>query len=146
MSDLFKPHQFENSDIKNNFNPTEHLNALCKKGRIKTSQYAEIIYKSGWVDIIQELIMSIINHPIEISTINDQYGILNVNFSSYEKNQEIKVWRAISSAQNRSKDTCSSCGNFGKPRIFGEKLVIICRDCINVAEKNGETGTWLDKY
>lgn len=128
------------------FNPKDHLSSLCANGRIQISPYAQIKYTSGWFEIVEEMIKSISSHPIEVMSLHQDFGLLIVTFTSYAKHHEVKVWRAISRAQNISKETCSICGNSGKPRIHGDKLVIICRKCINTLEKNGETGTWLDKY
>jgi hypothetical protein len=38
------------------------------------------------------------------------------------------------------------CGGYGRRRLRGENLVVMCSACIHIAEKNGTTGTWLDKY
>ena len=146
MSDSFSA--VDNEKLKDViiFDPKDHLSSLCASGRIQISPYAQIKYRSGWFEIIEEMIKSISCHPIEIKSLHQDFGLLYVGFESYGEHQEVKVWRAISRAQNTSKVTCSLCGNGGKPRIHGEKLVIICQKCIHKVEKNGCTGTWLDKY
>ena len=146
MLDSFSVVDNENPKDEIIFDPKDHLSSICANGRIQISTYADIKYKVGWFEIIEEMIKSISRHPIEIKSLHQDFGLLYVGFESYDKHQEVKVWRAISRAQNTSKVTCSLCGNGGKPRIHGEKLVIICQKCIHKVEKNGETGTWLDKY
>lgn len=146
MSDSSSALDNEKPEEENVFDPKDHLTSLCANGRIQISPYAQIKYKSGWFEIIEEMIKSISSHPIEIRALHQDFGLLYVAFESYAKHHEVKVWRAISRAQNTSNETCSLCGNGGKPRIHGEKLVIICQKCIHKVEKNGCTGTWLDKY
>ena len=146
MLDSFSAVDNDKTKDETIFDPKDHLSSLCADGRIQISPYAEIKYKSGWFEIIEEMIKSISSHPIEIKSLHQDFGLLYVAYESYAKHHEVKVWRAISRAQITSKETCSICGNGGKPRIHGEKLVIICQKCIHKVEKNGETGTWLDKY
>lgn len=145
MLDSFN-HIEQQPENKNDFNPREHLNSLCENGRIKIEPHGKILYKKGWTGIIEELILSICKHQIEISTFYEEFGQLNVGFYSYEKNQEVRVWRAVSRAQLKSKETCTECGEAARRVVRGEKIAVICRSCIHKAESNGDTGTWLDKY
>lgn len=128
------------------FDSSEHFSSLCTNGRIKISPFAVIKYTKGWGGIMEEMVSSISRHPVEIKSLHQDFGILYVDFSSYEKHQEVKVWRAVARAQNSSKNTCSLCGEEGRLRIHGENLIIICRKCKSAKEKNGDTGTWLDNY
>lgn len=145
MLDSFN-HVEQKSENENIFNAREHLKSLCGNGRIKIDPHGRILYKKGWARIIEELILSISKHQIEISTFYEEFGQLNVVFFSYEKNQEVRVWRAVSRTQFKSKETCTECGEPARRIVRGEKVAVICRSCLHNAESNGDTGTWLDKY
>lgn len=134
------------SDKNNDFDPLHHIDSLIKGGRIILQPYASINYKKGWVTLIEELINSLRRLPIELYSISAEYAQLEIRFELYEKTQEVKVWRALDAAQRQSRAICMECGGQGKRKIRKESLVVMCRECIKLAELNGETGTWLDKY
>lgn len=144
MLDSFNNEQY--SKIKNQFNAREHIDSICLGGRIQINPHIQIDYRKGWATLIEELINVIKKYPIEIKQIISDYGQLDINFLCIEKTQELKIWRAVNEARNQSRHLCSECGEAGVRRIRGDKVIVICRDCIRKAEDNGETGTWLDKY
>jgi hypothetical protein len=134
------------SDNKGIFDAREHISSLCENGRVRLEPHAKILYNKGWVNIIEKLMIVIKRHPIDLKLIYAEYAQLDVSFSCYDKTQEVKVWRAIDYAKIQSRETCMECGGFGRRRLRGENLVVMCNSCIHVAETNGVTGTWLDKY
>ena len=134
------------SDKNNDFDPLHHIDSLITGGRIILQPYAYINYKKGWVNLIEELIKSLKQLPIELCSISAEYGQLEIRFNLYEKTQEVKIWRALDAAQRESRTICMECGGQGKRKVRKESLVVMCRECIKLAELNGETGTWLDKY
>ena len=134
------------SDKNNNFDPLHHIDSLFKGGRIRLHPYASISYKKGWVDLIEQLIKSIKRFPIELCSISAEYAQLEIRFELYEKTQEVRVWRALDAAQRESRTICVECGGQGKRKVRKDNLIVICKECIKLAERNGETGTWLDKY
>lgn len=144
MSDLFdKEHEL----ITNNeFNPYDHFKSLCEGGRIKPDVFGKVEYKKGWTKILEELITTIKGYPVEICSITGKYAELDVDFIFHGKAHEVKVWRAIKSAVYDSRTTCMRCGNSGTRMVRGEDMIVMCRSCTHEDEKNGVTGTWLDRY
>ncbi|MGB7816654.1 MAG: hypothetical protein WBL28_09930 [Methylotenera sp.] len=144
MSDLFNDK--EEIDINNAFNANDHIDSLCRNGRIRFIPHGRMNYKKGWAGIVEELINTIKRLPIEITSVSSDYGQLEIGFDCYQKTQEVRVWRAIDQAKYKSRQTCMECGGHSKRKIRGDTIVVICSDCIRIAESNGVTGTWLDRY
>lgn len=144
MSDLFKDDPESKNDEE--FTPYDHLLSICEGGRIELRVFGNVDYKKGWSGIVETLIKTMKKHPIEISSITSEYGQLDVNFIFSEKTREVAVWRALNIATHESRKTCMRCGNGGRRMVRGEKMIVMCRYCLNEDEENGITGTWLDKY
>lgn len=144
MSDLFN-HGLEPEQI-DAFNARDHIISLCGNGRVQVVEYAGISYKKGWTHIIESLIDNIRRLPVRITSISSDFGELDIGFDCYERTQEVRVWRAMDQARFKSSQTCWECGFSARREVKNEKVVVICKDCVNVAAQNGVTGTWLDKY
>lgn len=138
----------DSSDEKNEdtFDAFNHTQQLCKDTKVSIDHSIRIDYQKGWEKLIKQLVSSIKNQPIMLLRLNEEFGELNVDFKCREKAMEVRVWRAIRTAQLQSVATCTECGSYASRRVRGDNVVVLCRDCALKAEMNGETGTWLDRY
>lgn len=133
-------------DNKVNFDPNKFITELPFVTKVKISQYGVIEFSKGWSKIVESFLHSVKNYSIDITHLQDTFGQLEVIFSVREKTMEVRVWRNIQRLRIASTTTCTKCGEFGIRHSHGGRITVLCKPCIVEAEKNGETGTWLDKY
>ena len=144
MSDSSNTEKTDENSEK--FDPHLLVSTLSEGGKLQLTRYAAVDFKKGWLGIVDRLILFIKKYPIEILQITSEYGELDIQFKCCEKTQEVRVWRAIDAARRESHHACMECGKHGIRRIRGDKVIVICRECSMEAERNGETGTWLDRF
>ncbi len=144
MSDFINDQQQSEAMVE--FNPILHTKEICDRSSIKHSQFTLIRYQFGWAKIVEQLLVSIKNSGILINSIGSEYGQLDVSFDGSKKTHEVNVWREIELARIHSRKICMQCGGDGHRKIQGDKVLVICRQCLIKAENSGETGTWLDRY
>lgn len=144
MSDFINNQQQFGANV--DFNAYLHTKEICDGSSIRMSQFTLIKYKSGWADIVKQMLLAIKSADILVNSILSEYGQLDVHFDCTKKAHELKVWREIELARIHSRKICMECGEDGNRKIQGDKVIVICRQCILKAENSGETGTWLDKY
>lgn len=131
---------------QDSFDAFNHVQQLCKDSRVSIDHPTRVDYQKGWGDIIKQLVNSIKNQRIMLLRLSEEFGELNIVFECSAKVMEVRVWRAIHTAQQQSVVTCTKCGDFAIRRVKGDSVVVLCRACSLKTEMNGDTGTWLDKY
>lgn len=136
----------QESENKTAFNSKEHFRTVCQGSRIKIHPLIDFEYMKGWAVIVEDLITAIKKFPIQLDSIRTGSGQFDIKFHCYGRTQELKVWRAIDEAREKSRFSCMECGRGGSRKIIGNKVVVVCSECIQSVGENLETGTWLDKY
>ena len=119
------------------------VSMLSEGGKLQLARFAAVDFKKGWLSIVDRLILFIKRYPIEVFEISSESGELDIRFNCYERTQEVRVWRAIDAARIESRHSCMECGQRGTRRIRGEKVIVLCRECSNQAERNGPSETIL---
>jgi hypothetical protein len=101
----------------------------------------------GWFDILKQLMTDLITltkcegmyDDFQVTQVKEKYGTLRF-YTSYGSSI---VWAVISSAENRSGQTCEICGDYGRIRSRGYWYRTLCIDC---AEKEGyDLSEWESK-
>jgi hypothetical protein len=142
------------------FNGVFHFKDWARQAGVMVSDRAEIYYSYGWADIVKDFVNAIANCGAVIHGVKAEFGALEISFDVEKNKDEVKVWRAISIAREKSKITCELCGDdTGKRAVMQRDVKALCPDgCRQVIEetigklkldqKNGTrcTGTWLDDY
>lgn len=86
------------------------------------------------------------DYSISIIQVTEAYSQLDISFKVIGKIKELLVWRAIEEARRKSWPTCACCGNLKNDSKRKGSVRLVCETCERNAAKNGNTGTWLDKY
>jgi hypothetical protein len=138
---------FNYEEIKENeFNASEYVRSLSNNSKMTISSRAHIKFLPGWKHIMDHLIKTIKNYPIEIEQISDFYAVLDVRFAMLKNSREVYVWRAINEAREESKFICAQCSKDKLVRRSNNTASMFCEECRRNAGALNKTGTWLDKY
>lgn len=128
------------------FNAGVYIRSLCTNTKVTIPDYIEVEFQPGWKSIIENLINAIKNYSISIIQVTEAYSQLDISFKVIGKTKELLVWRAIEEARRKSRSTCACCGNLKNDWKRKDSVRLVCETCGRNAAKNGNTGTWLDKY
>jgi len=125
--------------------PQEVLLQLLKGGMAKITDYSTD-YPVGLQGLVETLMRSVRDIPVQISSISYQHGQLEVGYEMLRQRNELQVMKAIEKARRESFRCCQECGRLASRKVRGDELMVICPDCLKALDSTGKTGTWLDKY
>ncbi len=128
------------------FNSNDYIQSLCINSKIKITEQENFNFLPGWKEIVDKLIKSIYNYPIQLTVISDLYNALEVKFIVLERTREVNIWRSIEEARQESKVTCAQCGGHKRNKRESKYRSMFCDSCTENAGLHRKTGTWLDKF
>lgn len=130
----------------------------ARSAGVMVSERAEIYYSYGWADIVNDFVNAIADCGAVIYKLQAEFGALEISCDVENKKNEVRVWRAIAIAHEKSKRTCELCGyETGKRAVLRRDVKVLCRDsCRSAVEetfaksnqenRTRSTNTWLDDY
>lgn len=134
-------------DLSNNeFSSAKHFEELLITHKLSKVAFYNASYPVGWINLINELIISLKNYHFESIILDDSFGQLDIKFTLNAKRHELVIWKKIDDAKYESRKICMGCGE----RHIQLKVVNtknrLCKSCHENAGESGRTGTWLDRY
>jgi hypothetical protein len=85
----------------------------------------------GWFKILEQLCEKVGNIPgFRFAQVKEKFGMLTVYYNGPEKEEDREFVReAVNEAENKSLQTCESCGEAGKRKSEGGWLSTQCKKC-----------------
>ncbi|MDP3610201.1 MAG: hypothetical protein Q8R74_14120 [Methylophilus sp.] len=136
--------QSDSTNQIQSFDSVSHFKSLDLGKKLILNQYFEPEYGYGWKIIVENLIKNLTPFKFQLDSIDDSFGILNVQFTLLTQSHEIAILREIHKSLTDSRSTCATCGDLLSKYHASIGRLPKCNNCFKKGV--GGTGTWLDKY